>query len=108
MKAFKMPTINQLIRKPRVQVKERNTAPALHVENQPDAGSLNRPTDGREVIRDGRSIAVLEIADGRKPDASSASEFLLRPSQPPTGGSALFRAHAPINRRFFSYVNEIA
>jgi hypothetical protein len=66
----------------------------IAIEKKSDASSFDRSPDSREVIRDGRPVAILEVAHGRNPDASSAGEFLLGPSEPPAGGSALLRAHA--------------
>jgi hypothetical protein len=67
---------------------------SVAIEKKSDAGGFDRAPNRCEIIRDRRSITVLEIAQGRNPDPGSASEFLLRPSHPTASGSALLRAHA--------------
>jgi hypothetical protein len=68
---------------------------SVAIEKQPDASRFDRSPDGREAIRDRRSVAVLEIAHGGKPDASAV---LLRSSQPPASNSALLRARVQQTR----------
>lgn len=81
--------------------------PAIFPEHQPETRFLDYAPYRRKVVRNWRSLAFLEIADGRKPDARASREFLLCPPQPSAGGSALLRAHDSVNRIFFAHVNEI-
>jgi hypothetical protein len=62
-------------------------------ENEPETGFLYCAPHCVEVVNDQLSISSLEILNRRKSDVCSTGEFLLRPTQPSTRSSALFRRH---------------
>lgn len=63
------------------------------VEDERDAGALQRPTHGREIVRNWNFLALFKRLNGPERNAGSFGEVRLRPAQPTPCGAALLRRH---------------